>query len=184
MNRESRTRNRRVSFWCVVAIIAATIAAHAAATLRIVPIVRDKSVIVSVELTDAFTQEVRDAIASGLRTTVTYDVELRMDVSAWLDRTIATAVITTSDHYDNLTRLHNLSRSIDGRVVEALVTDNEALARQWLTTLKELQVCPTSKLDPHGEYYVRISARVRPPGASLLGLASAVTNQAKFTFIP
>jgi hypothetical protein len=165
-------------------VVAAVALTHAAATLRIVPIVRDKSVIVSVELADAFTKEVRDSIASGLRTTITYDVELKMEASVWVDRTIASAVVTTSDHYDNLTRVHNLSRTIDGRLVDALVTENEALARQWLTTLKELPVCPTSKLDPHGEYYVRISARVRPPGASLLGLASAITNQAKFTFIP
>lgn len=174
----------RLFFSCVVAVIVSVAITHGAATLRIVPIVRDKSVIVSVELADAFTKEVRDSIASGLRTTITYDVELKMDASVWVDRTIASSVVTTSDHYDNLTRLHNLSRTIDGRVVEALVTDNEALARRWLTTLKDLPVCPTSKLDPHGEYYVRIRARVRPPGASLLGLASAITNQAKFTFIP
>lgn len=182
MNPEPRTR--RFLFACLLAAVMASTIAQAAGTLRIVPIIRDKSVIVSVELADAYTQEVREAIASGLRTTVTYDVELKMEVSAWVDRTIATAVIGTSDHYDNLRRLHNLSRTVDGRVVDAFVTDNEALARQWLTTLKELPVCPTSKLDPNSEYYVRISARVRPPGTSLLGLAHAVTNQAKFTFIP
>jgi hypothetical protein len=146
--------------------------------------VRDQTVIVSVELADAYTTEVRESIASGLRTTVTYDVDLRLAVAGWVDRTISTAVITASDQYDNLTRVHNLSRSIDGRVVEALVTENEAIARQWLTTLKELPICPTSRLDSHQEYYVRISARVRPTGASLLGLTRAITSQAAFTFIP
>jgi hypothetical protein len=51
-------------------------------------------------------------------------------------------------------------------------------------SLKGLQLCKTSKLDPNREYYVRISARVRPPGTSLLGWANSVTSQAKFTFIP
>jgi hypothetical protein len=158
--------------------------ADAAGTLRIIPLVRDKSVIVSVELADAYTPEVREVIASGLRTTFTYDVALMMVVPVWADRTIATAVISTSDHYDNLTRRHTLTRTIDGRVDEVLVTEDESVARSWLMNLRGLPLCPTSKLDPHRDYYVRISARVRPPGSSLLGLANAVTNQAKFTFIP
>jgi hypothetical protein len=158
--------------------------ARAAGTLRIVPIVRDDAVIVSAELADAYTDEVREAIASGLRTTFVYDVELRMNVPAWVDRTLAAITVTISDHYDNLTRLHNLSRLVDGRIEEALVTGDEAVVRQWLMSLKGLQLCKTSKLDPNREYYVRISARVRPPGASLLGWANAVTSQAKFTFIP
>ena len=74
-------------------MLVATIAAVQAAGLRIVPIVRDDQVTVSVELTDAYNTEIKDAIASGLRTTFTYDVELRMVVPAWVDRTVATAVI-------------------------------------------------------------------------------------------
>jgi hypothetical protein len=175
---------RRVLFFCGLAIIAVGAAANAAATLRIVPIVRDDSVVVSAELADAYTDEVREAIASGLRTTFVYDVELRMDVPVWVDRTIASATVTISDHYDSLTRLHNLSRMVDGGVEEALVTGDEAVVRQWLMAIKALPLCKTSKLDPTREYYVRISARVRPPGASLLGWANAVTSQAKFTFIP
>jgi hypothetical protein len=169
---------------CICALAAAGIVHAATASLRIVPIVRDDSVIVSVELADGYTDEVRQAIASGLRTTFTYDLELKMDVPAWADRTVATATVTMSDHYDTLTRVHNLARAVDGRLEEAQATNNEAQAKQWLTSLSRVRLCKTSKLDPHHEYYVRISASVRPPGASLLGWATAVTNQAKFTFIP
>lgn len=174
----------RTLFFCLLAFLGGGALAHAAGTLRIIPIVRDEFVIVSAELADAYTDEVSDAIASGLRTTFVYDVELRMNVPAWIDRTIAAITVTISDHYDNLTRLHNLSRMVDGRMQEALVTGDEAVVRQWLMSLKGLQLCKTSKLDPNREYYVRISARVRPPGASLLGWANSVTSQAKFTFIP
>jgi hypothetical protein len=169
----------------ILALAAAGAVVHAAtASLRIVPIVRDDSVIVSVELTDAYTDEVREAIASGLQTSVTYDLELKMEVPAWADRTVATASVTLSDRYDTLTRVHNLERRVDGRVEAALATDKEAQVKQWLTSLTHVPLCKTSKLDPHHEYYVRISASVRPPGSSLFGWATAVTNQAKFTFIP
>ena len=101
--------------------------ASSAESLKIVPLVADGEVLVTFELADAYTQDVREAIASGLRTTFTYDVELRMPVAGWVDRTIATAVITTSSQYDNLTRRHTLSRAIDGRVTEVVLTDNESL---------------------------------------------------------
>jgi hypothetical protein len=158
--------------------------AYAEGTLRIVPLVRAEQVLVSVDLDNGYTEEVREVINGGVRTTFTYDVDLKMIVPAWVDRTIATAVITMTDHYDTLTRVHNLSRSVDGRVVEARATDDEDVAKKWLTSLSGLVLCRTSLLDPHREYYVRISARVRPPGATLLGWATGVTNLAKFTFLP
>jgi hypothetical protein len=167
-----------------VAVVALGGLAYAEGTLRIVPLVRAEQVIVSVELDNGYTEEVREVINGGVRTTFTYDVDLKMIVPAWVDRTIATAVVTTTDHYDTLTRLHNLSRSVDGRVVEAVVTENEAIAKKWLTSLNGLVLCRTSRLDPHREYYVRISAHVRPPGATLLGWATGVTNLTKFTFVP
>jgi hypothetical protein len=167
-----------------LAVVALSSAAYAEGTLRIVPLVRAEQVIVSVDLDNGYTEEVRQVINGGVRTTFTYDVELKMIVPAWVDRTIATAVVTTTDHYDTLTRLHNLSRSVDGRVVEVHRTESEAVAKKWLTSLNGLVLCRTSLLDMHREYYVRISARVRPPGATLLGWATGVTNLAKFTFVP
>ena len=158
--------------------------AYAEGTLRIVPLVRDEQVIVSVDLQNGYTDEVRQVINGGVRTTFTYDVDLKMIVPAWVDRTIATVVVTSVDHYDTLTRKHNLSRTVDGRLVGADMTENEAAAKKWLTSLENLTLCRTSRLDPHREYYVRISARVRPPGATLLGWANGVTNLAKFTFVP
>jgi hypothetical protein len=170
--------------WCVVALVASGAVVRAAESLRIVPIVHDGEVLVSVEVTDVDTEEVRDTISSGLRTTFTYNVELRMVVAAWVDRTIATAVIAVSDQYDNLTRRHTLSRTIDGRVEETVVTEDETEARRWLTTLTRVPLCDTSKLDPNRDYYVRINARERPRGASLFGWITTITGQAKFTFIP
>jgi hypothetical protein len=175
---------RRLGIWLAIVALGAGAVLHAADSLRIVPIVRDDEVVVSFELADVFTEHVREAIASGLRTTVTYDVELRMVVPAWVDRTIAVAVVSASDQYDNLTRRHLLSRTIDGRVVGALVTEDESVVKEWLTELTRLPLVHTSKLDPRREYYVRVAARARPNGASLLGWATAVSGQAKFTFIP
>src|SRR6266849_3083674 len=129
---------RGLHIWCAVALVASGAVVRAAESLRIVPIVHEGQVLVSVEVTGLDTEEVRETISSGLRTTFTYDVALRMVVPVWVDRTIATAVVNVSDQYDNLTRRHSLTRTVDGRVEEATVTEDEAVAGRWLTTLTRL----------------------------------------------
>jgi multidrug efflux pump subunit AcrA (membrane-fusion protein) len=180
MHRNVRSR----WIWIVAAIVAAGVLARADESLRIVPIVRDNKVLVSFELADAYTEPVRDAIASGLRTTFTYELELRTIVPSWLDRTIVTATVAASDQFDNLTRRHTLSRTVDGRVEEVLVTEDATVAKTWLTTWNRLPLCDTSKLDPSRDYYVRVSARTRNLSGSLLAWAKSITGQAKFTFVP
>lgn len=177
------TRTGRI-LACGVAMAAAVSLVRAAESLRIVPIVSDDTVMVSVELNDAFTNEVREAIASGLRTTFTYEVELRMEVPLWVDRTIATAVVSTLDQFDNLTRRHSLSLMIDGRIQDVAVTEDEAAVEHWMTTLSRVPVYQASLLEPNRDYYVRIRTQVRPHSTSIVGWTSSVSGQAKFTFIP
>jgi hypothetical protein len=174
---------RRVGLLTAVAVAAALVAVRAEESVHIVPAVHDDQVLVSFEVADAYANDVRDAISSGLRTTFSYDVELRMIVRGWVDRTIATAVIGTSDQYDNLTRRHRLVRTIDGRVTESVVTEDEVVVKQWLTSLTRVPLCDTARLDPNRDYYVRISAHV-PHRTSLLGWTSAVVGLTKFTFVP
>ena len=156
----------------------------AAEGLRIVPLVRDDRVLVTFELADGFTDEVRAAILSGLKTTFTYTVDLRLEVPAWVDRTIATAVVTNSVEYDNLRREHTVVRVVDGSVQSTDVTDSEAVVRQLMTSFQRIPLFRTSLLEPNREYYVRITATARPTnGAFLWPWGSGTSGQAKFTFI-
>ena len=176
---------RRVCLWAIAGLLASGPVLRAAdEVLHIVPIVSKDSVVVSFDGPDVYTDDVRAAIASGLRTTFTYEIELRMLVPTWVDRTIATSVVSVSDQYDNLTRRHSLSRMIDGRVEQASVTEDEAIVKQWLTSFSRLPLTQTSKLDQTRDYYVRVRARVRPHGTSLLGWTTAISGQARFTFVP
>lgn len=173
---------RQLGFLVLVLLLSGAVG-RAAETLRIVPLNVDDRLVVTVELADGYTDEVRQAIASGLRTTFTYTIDLRMLVPGWVDRTVSSSTVSLSDQYDNLTRRHTLQRVIDGRVDETLVTEDDATVRQWLTTLTRLPIVRTTRLDAARDYYVRISAQARPRGGSLLGFASAITGQAKFTLI-
>lgn len=167
----------------VMAITAVVVVQGADAGLRITPTVSNDRLLVSLELDGADVAAVREAIASGLRTTFTYELELRTVVPGWIDRTIATTVVTMSDRYDNLTRRHTLSRSVDGRVEDWTVTEDEAIVRSWLTKLSRVPLYDTSRLDASRDYYVRITSRARPFGGSLLGLTRTLTGSAKFTVV-
>jgi hypothetical protein len=98
----------------------------------------DLRVLVSCELSDGYTDEVRDYILSGLQTTFSYTVELRMRVPAWVDKTLASAVVSTTVEYDNLTRRHTVSRLLDGRVQDSQVIEDEGQVRKMLTTFDRL----------------------------------------------
>lgn len=179
-----RTRRFLLIVGCLLTIGGAQAITAAEESLRITPFVRDNRVLVTFELADAYTEAVQDAIASGLKTSFSYELELRTVVPGWIDRTIARTSLAATDQYDNLTRRHTLTRTVDGRVVEVTVTEDEAVVRAWLTKWSRIPVCDTSKLDATRDYYVHITTRARPLGGSLLGLTRSITGSAKFTFIP
>jgi Domain of unknown function (DUF4390) len=152
--------------------------------VRIIPLVRDDAVLVSFELTDGYTPEVKDAVHSGLKTTFTYTVELRQDVPAWVDRTIAISVITNSVQYDNLTRRATLTRTLDGHVDSVETTEEEVVIKQWMTTFQKMPLFKTGELEQNREYYVRVRATARPTNGSMLWpWGSGISGMTKFTFL-
>jgi len=173
---------RRILVALFLAISVATV--YATEGVRIVPLVRDDAVLVSFELTDGYTPEVKDAVHSGLKTTFTYTVELRQDVPAWVDRTIATSVITNTVQYDNLTRRATLTRTLDGHVESTATTEDEAVMRQWMTTFQKMPLFKTAELEQNREYYVRVRATARPANGSMLWpWGSGISGITKFTFL-
>lgn len=168
-----------------IGVLAASAAPAWADSLRVRPLVRDGQVLVSFSLEDGFTDQVRAVVQSGLRTTFTYTIELKLKVPAWVDRTIATAVVSASVEYDNLTRRHTVSQLLDGRMEESRIVEDEAVVRQLMTTFEKLPLFKTGLLEENREYYVLVRAEARPKsGSAFWPWGGATTGSAKFTFIP
>lgn len=185
-DRPWRMRSSRASFhlWGALALVIFSSTVLAADGIRITPLVREGHVLVSFDVPNGFTDDVREAIYSGLRTTVTYTIELRMEATIWIDRKIATVVINNTVQYDNLSRRHNISRTVDGRLEDTRVTDDEVEVRDFLTRLEKLPLFKTSQLEANREYYVRVYARARPrTGALPWPFEGSLSGQSKFTFI-
>lgn len=160
-------------------------AAYAQETLRVRPIVRDGQVLVTFALDGGLTDEMKAVVQSGLRTVFTYTVELKLKVPAWVDRTVASAVVSASVDYDNLTRRHTVSQARDGRVQESFVVEDPAQVAQMVTTFERLALFDTRVLEPNREYYVLVRADARPrSNAGLWPWSGTASGSARFTFLP
>src|SRR4051812_13249298 len=125
---EARLYSRSVCV-AICLILASATFAHAQTqgeTLRVRPLVRDGQVLVTFALDGGLTDEMKAIVSSGLRTVFTYTVQLKMRQAAWVDRTVATAVVSTSVDYDTLTRRHTVSQSRDGHVEQSFVVEDPA----------------------------------------------------------
>ncbi len=170
----------------LIVLLLTTIGRAAAPGLNVTPIARDGQVLVTFELSEGLTADVRDEIHSGLPTTFSYDVELRRGTPSWFDRTIAATHIAAGVRFDNLTRRYQMWRAVDGRMEDARPTDDEHAVRRWMTRFDQVPVSPTSALEVNGEYYVRVRASAQPRNTwfPLLWNDRTVLGHATFTFIP
>ena len=169
----------------VLALVLGWSAAAAAQTIQVTPLTRDDRVLITFRLSDAFTDEVRSAVHSGLTITFIYDVELKRGASLWLDRTIASSTVSAGVRFDNLTRRYHVTRRWDGRMERVEVLDREEDVRDWLTTFEKLSLFSNATLEPNAEYYLRVRARTTPRNAAFVWpwQGSDVAGLAKFTFL-
>jgi hypothetical protein len=153
-------------------------------TIRVRPLVRDGKVLVTFALDGGLTEEMKAVVQSGLRTVFTYSVELRVKVPAWVDRRVASAVVTASVDYDNLTRRYTISQSRDGRVEQSFIVEDAAEVAQMVTNFDRLALFNT-KIEPNKEYYLLVRADARPrSNSSLWPWSGTASGLARFTFIP
>jgi len=154
--------------------------------LQVAPLARGDEVLVSFKLAQEPSQEIRSAIHSGLTVSLVYKVDLRRSSAVWLDRTIASAVVTATVRFDNLTKKYAVTRAVDGRIDRADSMEREDAAWAWLTDqFERLPLFRSESLEVNAEYYVRIRAHTTPRIMSFVWpwQADDVVGLAKFTFM-
>ena len=178
----------RKAVWGLIAASFVVTAAPALAqenTLKVRPLVRDGQVLVTFALDGGLTDEMKAVVQSGLRTVFTYPVELKMKEPAWVDRTVATTVVSSSVDYDNLTRRHTITQSRNGRVEQSFVVEDPAQVAQMVTSFDRLPLFDTRILEANHEYYVVVRADARPRStATMWPWSGTASGLARFTFIP
>lgn len=154
--------------------------------LQVAPLARGGEVLVSFKLAQEPTEEIRNAIHSGLTVSLVYKVDLRRSSAVWFDRTIASAIVTATVRYDNLTKKYAVTRAIDGRIDRADSREREDAAWAWLTDqFERLPLFRSESLEVNAEYYVRVRAHTTPRIMAFVWpwQADDVVGLAKFTFM-
>ena len=172
----------------VIALFALALAAPVGAgqKLQVAPLPRDGHVLVTFKLGEVFTDELQAAVHSGLKVSFVYKIDLMRSSAVWFDRTIASAEVTATVRFDNLTRRYHVTRMLDGRIERAETTEREDVVREWLTAdFDKLPLFPSITLEANGEYYVRVRAHTTPRDASFLWPWNGhdVMAAVKFTFV-
>jgi uncharacterized protein DUF4390 len=154
--------------------------------LQVAPLARGDEVLVSFKLAQEPTDEIRSAIHSGLTVSLVYKIDLRRSSAVWLDRTIASAVVTATVRFNNLTRKYSVTRAVDGRIDKAQEMEQEEAAWAWLTDqFERMPLFRSESLEVNAEYYVRVRAHTTPRIMSFVWpwQADDVVGLAKFTFM-
>jgi hypothetical protein len=131
----------------------------AAADVRITPVVAEDRVYANFVATAAFSDEVREAVQSGLPVTLTYVAELRRSATLWFDQTVAAATVSSSVKFDTLTGAYQVSKLREGNVHWAQHTQEEQEMRLWVTEFERVLLAETSRLKSSGDYYVKVTVR-------------------------
>jgi hypothetical protein len=132
------------------------------AIITVAPQARGDSIVVSFSVPRAVTPAVEQAIASGLPTTFTYDVELRRPSTFWFDKLVDSARIAVTVRFEPLTRRYHVTLLQDGRVAEERTTDRVEDVRRWVSVFDRLPLFTTRELEEHTAYDVRVRGRTSP----------------------
>lgn len=171
-------------FIAVLVLVPGVAAICQAQTVQVTPLPKDDRILVTLRMTDVFTDEVRAAMHSGLRITFVYEVDLKRGTALWLDRTLASATVTASIEYDILTRRYLATRREDGRMESVETIESEEAARAWLTEFDKLPLFRTRSLEGNSEYYLRVRAHTMPRNASFVWpWEGGIAGLAKFTYL-
>ena len=145
-----------------VSTAAAPVDADDDAIITVAPLARGDSILVSFSTSRAVTPAVEQAIASGLPTTFTYDVELRRPSMFWFDKLVDSARIAVTVRFEPLTRRYHVTLLQDGRVAEERTTDHVEDVRRWVSVFDRLPLFTTRELEQHTAYDVRVRGRTSP----------------------
>jgi len=171
--------------WVIVLALALAEGAAPSRSVEVSTSAREGRVFVSCSFQAAETDDLDEAIHAGLASSITYEVDLRRPVG-WFERTLASATVTASVQHDTLTGRYQLTRAVDGRIEETLVSDDLAVTKRFLTQFTRLALFSTGDLEPNVEYSVRVRVKTRPQKNWFFWPWDRTTasGTARFTFIP
>ncbi|HZI93462.1 MAG TPA: DUF4390 domain-containing protein [Patescibacteria group bacterium] len=123
----------------------------------------DHDVYASFALNNAFSEEIREKIGTGLPVTFTYFLEVANRRPLWFDKVLLRKTVTTTVTYDTLTHQYSLSKRVNDEVTESSVAINEAEMMRWMTNLEHVRLADPTILGgvENDSLYIRVKSRLQ-----------------------
>lgn len=118
-----------------------------------------EDLVISAILKNGFTQEVIEAVNSGLTTTFSFHIELKSLRPFWFDMDIVSRTIKHTVKYNTILKEYTFV-SQDDKGQNSKATRNFDQAVKWMEDVDHIHVVPLSLLEPGNSYYIRIKAQM------------------------
>ena len=114
---------------------------------------------ISFQVENCFTEKMKEAIQTGIRTTFTFYLHLYQKRSWWKDRRMASVEFHHTIQYDPIRREYHVTLE-ESR--SSLVTSNFEEAKELMATVKEVEIRPSSSLNQEIPSYLRMKTELDP----------------------
>lgn len=121
----------------------------------------DGTLSVDFRVLGAFTGEVEEVIASGLPVTFHHMLRAYRRRAAWIDERVSEKLVTTSVTFDTLTKQYRVSRTIDGQMVDTLVTDKAEDMKNWMTVFEKISLSSEDPVETLDRLYVKVKSEIQ-----------------------
>ena len=116
---------------------------------------------VDFRVSGAFTEEVEEVIASGLPVTFHHILRAYRRRTAWVDQRFSEKVVTTSVTFDTLTKQYRVSRTVNGQMVDTLVTDKAEDMKNWMTVFEKIPLPSEDPVQTLDRLYVKVKSEIQ-----------------------
>lgn len=106
----------------------------------------------------AFSEKMKNAILSGVNTTFSFFISLRLVRNLWPDKKIAEIKVTNTIKYDNLKKKFFITKS--WKDDEILVTQSLIEAEKLMTSIDSLKIVPLSRLEKGRQYQIKAKSEL------------------------
>lgn len=118
-----------------------------------------KRLVVDVSLQDGFSEDVVEAIKSGVPLGITYTVVLKRNIPILVDKKIVTRTIKKYVKYDTLKEHYKIIESNGKRLKKKIIMDFDEVTRV-MTHLDSIHLVSNKWLEKKGNYYVSVKAEL------------------------
>lgn len=153
-----RCRKAVLAITVALALVCAPAQAQEARLTNIIVNNTRDDLVLYLNVEGAFTDEMKNAVISGVPTTFSYFIEVYRVRNFWFNESITDETITHTIKYNNLKKEFTVTRSWEQDPLPATLSFDEA--QRLMTQIDSLKVVALSRLEKGRQYQIRAKAEL------------------------